>query len=149
MRDSRWAMPAKVFPLVRVNKIIVHCSATPDDASWTVERIRDVHVNEKHWADIGYHWVVDREGVVWEGRPETMIGAHCKGYNHESIGVCWMGGLRGADITPAQVKAMTELLTWLHRRFPDALLYGHRDLAKTECPMLEVREMWGCVLKTV
>ena len=148
-RDPRWRIPTGVSPLRRVTKIIVHYSATPVSHRWTVERVRKCHL-EKGWSDIGYHWVVDREGVVWEGRPESLQGAHCRDYNRESIGVCWLGGLDGngtpvGNITKAQTRSMEELLRQLHRRYPDALLYGHRDLAATKCPMLDAREMWGHV----
>ena len=151
-RDPRWKIPTGVSPLRRVTKIIVHYSATRVSRRVTVEKIRNEHL-DRGCRDIGYHWVVDRDGVVWEGRPESLQGAHCgREYNRESIGVCWLGGLDGngspvGNITKAQKRSMGELLRQLHRRYPDALLYGHNDLMDTQCPMVDVREMWGHIFQ--
>ena len=82
---------------------------------------------------IGYHYVVRRNGAIEPGRPEWMVGAHCKNHNAHSIGVCYEGGLdiRGqpADTrTEAQKAAMRQLLEDLHRRYPRAVIVGHHDL---------------------
>ena len=73
-------------------KVIVHCSDTPDDspAAFDVHDIRRWH-KRRGWSDCGYHWVVTRAGEVQAGRPEKLIGAHCRGQNYSSIGVCLVG----------------------------------------------------------
>ena len=151
LRDSLWPVPEGIPLLREVRKIVIHYSATPITRHVTAGSIRRNHM-AKGWKDIGYHWIIDRNGIVWEGRPEGLRGAHCKGWNDESIGVCWIGGLRGdgtpeCNITAAQRTAMTALLQLLHRRYPEAELCGHRDLAPTLCPMLDAKAEWGYIFK--
>jgi N-acetylmuramoyl-L-alanine amidase len=74
----------------QVNRIIVHCSATADDLDVDAYTIRKWHL-DRGWNDIGYHYVIRRDGTIEEGRPEGVPGAHTKGFNHDSIGVCWVG----------------------------------------------------------
>ena len=75
-----------------INEIIVHCTATPEGKDYTVEDITRWH-KERGFKTIGYHYVVYRDGSVHEGRTLADVGAHCKGHNAHSIGVCYVGGL--------------------------------------------------------
>ena len=70
-----------------INEIIVHCTATPEGKDYTVDDITRWH-KERGSKTIGYHYVVYRDGSVHEGRPLAEVGAHCKGHNAHSIGVC-------------------------------------------------------------
>ena len=76
-----------------IDLIVVHCSATPEGKHFSTETIRNWHVNGNGWSDIGYHWVVELDGKVRAGRPEQRVGAHVKGYNRSSIGICYVGGM--------------------------------------------------------
>ena len=93
---------------------------------------------------IGYHYVVNLNGTIEQGRPEPMVGAHCQGHNEHSIGVCYIGGLdargRPADTrTPAQKKALRHLLEKLHAAHPKAFIVGHHDLNPAKaCPCMDV-----------
>ena len=78
----------------KINEIILHCSATPASMDIGAKEIRDWHVNGNHWRDIGYHWVIRRDGTVEKGRPEYQVGAHCLNHNANSIGVCMVGGTK-------------------------------------------------------
>lgn len=123
----------------RITGVIVHCSATPAGRDVTVADIRRWHKGERGFADIGYHFVVRLDGRVECGRPLAQPGAHCRGHNGSSVGVCYVGGIgsdgRPADTrTPAQREALTVLLTALRRRFPGAVIRGHRDFAPKACP---------------
>lgn len=73
-------------------KVIVHCSATPDDSSveFDVNDIRRWH-KRRGWSDCGYHWVITRGGLLQRGRDEILVGAHCRGENYRSVGVCLVG----------------------------------------------------------
>ena len=71
-----------------INEIIIHCAATPEGKNFTVEQIRDWHVNGNGWRDIGYHFVIYLDGSVHKGRPIEEVGAHCRGHNANSIGIC-------------------------------------------------------------
>ena len=116
-----------------VTFIILHCSATRAGQCYGFERCRKDHIR-RGFQDIGYHYYITRDGSVHEGRPLSQPGAHCKGHNQHSIGVCYEGGLdasgEAADTrTKAQRKSLRALLTRLHGDYPDAIILGHRDLS--------------------
>lgn len=129
----------------RIDKIIIHCTATPEGRDFTVEQIRDWHVRGNGWRDIGYHFVVCRDGSVHSGRPIEEAGAHCRGHNATSIGVCYVGGV-GADgrpkdtRTPAQRKALAALVGELKARFGGAAVHGHCEFAAKACPSFNVKK---------
>ena len=121
-----------------INKLIVHCSATPNDRNVSVADIRDWHTNGNGWSDIGYHYVITRDGVIHPGRPIELTGAHCYGHNANSIGVCLVGN----DEFPNQFDSLRHLYSTLKHVYPGIEAYGHRDFtdAKT-CPNFEVKEI--------
>lgn len=132
-----------------INKIIIHCSATPEGRGNTVEDIRHWHVAGNGWRDIGYHYVVHLDGSVHAGRPDADTGAHTSGHNHDSIGVCYVGGM-SADMkapkdtrTDAQKTALRRLVGELLARYPGATVHGHREFAAKACPSFDVQaEIW-------
>ena len=125
-----------------ITEIIVHCTATPEGKDYTVHDIRLWH-NRQGWSDIGYHYVVYRNGHVEPGRDVDIIGAHCDGHNTHSIGVVYVGGLAkdgktAKDTrTDEQKAAMLCLLMDLKKIYPKARIHGHRDFAKKECPSFD------------
>ena len=74
-----------------LDTIIIHCSATPEGRDVSADDIRSWH-KARGWSDIGYHFVVNIDGFLQMGRPIEQIGAHAKGYNRKSIGICYIGG---------------------------------------------------------
>ena len=126
----------------QITLIVVHCSAVRPDQTSSAAQIDTWHRKRGFHLGIGYHYVVRRDGQIEPGRPEYMVGAHCKNHNAHSIGVCYEGGLdiRGqpADTRTAEQKvAMRQLLEDLHRRYPRAMIVGHRDLNPTkDCPCI-------------
>jgi N-acetylmuramoyl-L-alanine amidase len=118
----------------KINLIVVHCSATPEGRDVTAADINKMHI-ARGFKKIGYHYVVRLDGTVETGRKENEIGAHAKGYNANSIGVCYVGGLASDGKTPkdtrtpAQKSALKKLLHTLKQRYPDARIVGHRDLS--------------------
>lgn len=118
----------------KINLIVVHCSATPEGRDVTAADINKMHI-ARGFKKIGYHYVVRLDGTVEMGRKENEIGAHAKGYNANSIGVCYVGGLASDGKTPkdtrtpAQKSALKKLLHTLKQRYPDARIVGHRDLS--------------------
>lgn len=118
----------------QINLIVVHCSATPEGRDVTAADINRMHI-ARGFKKIGYHYVVRLDGTVETGRKENEIGAHAKGYNANSIGVCYVGGLASDGKTPkdtrtpAQKSALKKLLHTLKQRYPDARIVGHRDLS--------------------
>ena len=116
-----------------ITLIILHCAATRENQHFTVEDIRRWHL-KRGFIDCGYHYVVEQDGTISTGRPLSSIGAHCRGHNSHSIGICYVGGLdkggHPADTrNEAQKRVLRELLTQLHQDYPKAIILGHRDLS--------------------
>ncbi|HEY0286764.1 MAG TPA: N-acetylmuramoyl-L-alanine amidase [Pseudomonas sp.] len=112
---------------------MVHCSATNARRDVGVAEITQWH-QQRGFTTVGYHYVIRRDGSVESGRAESQTGAHVKGYNARSIGVCLVGGVdaKGApenNFTDGQFSALLDVLTKLSRSYPDARILGHRDLS--------------------
>lgn len=126
----------------KINEIIVHCAATPEGKNFKAADIDGWH-RERKMKCIGYHYVVDLDGTVEPGRPESEIGAHCRGHNQNSIGVCYVGGLAADGKTPkdtrtaAQKEALLALLKKLRAKYPKASIHSHRDFAAKACPSFD------------
>ena len=125
----------------RIDYIAVHCTASPEGQDMTVERIRAQH-KKQGGADCGYHYVVYRDGTVNIGRDVDISGAHVSGYNANSIGIAYVGGLenrpgvaynklKAKDTrTDAQKASLLALLMDLRKLYPKAVIQGHRDFSK-------------------
>lgn len=128
-----------------INEIIIHCSATPEGKDYTVEQIRQWH-KQRGFSDIGYHYVIYRDGSIHSGRPIERIGAHCLKHNAHSIGVCYIGGVAKDGKTPkdtrtdAQKTALLKLLKELKSRYPKAKIYPHYKFAVKACPSFNTEE---------
>lgn len=157
--------------MVALNKdavrfLTVHCSATPPDADIGADEIRRWH-KAQGWEDIGYHFIIRRDGTVQAGRTLDSQGAHVSGHNHEAVGICLVGGVRrdpdadgkddadgprwdlnpDANFTLAQYASLESLLRLMLRRFSGATVLGHRDFSGVikSCPSFDVRAWWsGC-----
>ena len=133
----------------RIDAIIVHCTATPPGMKVTVDDIDRWH-KARGWKGIGYHYVVDLDGTVYRGRADDCVGAHCKGHNAHSIGVCYVGGLdrqgKPKDTrTAAQKAALLTLIRELRQRFPRATVHGHREFANKACPCFDAKKEYSQV----
>lgn len=133
-----------MFPTMRkINAIIVHSTATPAGRDVTVDEIRAWH-RARGFSDIGYHFIVYRDGSVMPGRPIARPGAHCLNHNANTIGVCYVGGVSADGLTPcdtrtaAQGIALRALLSTLVHVF-NCKVFGHRDFARTDCPSFDAR----------
>ena len=132
----------------KINKIIIHCSATPEGKHFTVNDVRKWH-RQMGFADVGYHYLVYLDGSVHPGRPIEQVGAHCYGHNAHSIGVCYIGGLDADGKTPKdtrtsrQKKGLDALVKLLQLNFPFASIHGHREFAAKACPCFEVKSEFG------
>lgn len=123
-----------------INSLIVHCSATPDDRDITAADIRRWH-KARGWRDIGYHFVIRRNGAIEFGRKLEIAGAHVKGHNSDSIGVCLIGDTK---FNPEQFAALKELHGLLKRIYPDIEHYGHHDFTTLKtCPNFDVEDYLG------
>lgn len=133
-----------------ITEIIVHCTATPAGKDYTVADIRNWHL-QRGFSDIGYHYVVYRDGTVHEGRDIDIAGAHCLGHNTHSIGVCYVGGVQRNGKTPsdtrthAQKAALLNLLQELRLAYPAAKIRGHRDFANKACPSFDATREYAAL----
>lgn len=132
-----------------ITHLVVHCSATKADMDIDVEWVRKIHKGERGWSDVGYHYFIKRDGTVQEGRPVSRRGAHVKGHNAKSIGICYAGGIddkgRPEDNrTEAQNKALRRLLDALVIEYHGAEVLGHCDFPKVAkaCPSFNTKEWY-------
>ena len=126
-----------------IDLIVLHCSATPPDMDIGVDTIHDWHVHGNKWSDVGYHWIIRRDGTLEQGREEIMVGAHVSGHNNKSIGVCLIGGIdksgkAESNFTRAQYECLFALKDDLDARYPQAKWKGHNELSDKACPSLNV-----------
>jgi N-acetylmuramoyl-L-alanine amidase len=138
----------------KIDTIILHCSATREGQDFSVDTIRKWHL-KRGWSDIGYHYVISLDGSVHEGRPVEKIGAHCKGKNTGSIGICYIGGVEADGKTPkdtmtdAQDTAMVNLIQALRQEYKDngkIALHGHNEFAPKACPSFSVPKKYDWLL---
>lgn len=129
-------------PMNGVNRITIHHDAIPaqrlrtqSDAIARLNSVRQSHLKEG-WADIGYHYVIDPQGRVWEGRPLTFQGAHVKDTNEHNIGVMCMGNFDQHRPTSSQIASLDGFVAVLMRRhrIPANRVYTHQELMATRCP---------------
>jgi hypothetical protein len=141
-----------------LDTIIVHCTATRAD--WWADRrsedklaeCRKWHTdpppNGRGWSDIGYHYLIDRDGTVLEGRPIERAGAHAKGHNAHSVGISLWGGHGGTQddkfeehFTPEQDRALRRLIAQLRMEYPAIKsVIGHNEVSPKMCPCFQVTE---------
>lgn len=143
-------MKYKRLTVDAVRYIIVHCSATPADMDIGSKEIDRWH-RERGYFQIGYHAVIRRNGLVEAGRPIEMPGAHARGYNEISLGVCLVGGIEklpdgkaDPNYTREQLVALRRVLEEWKALCPNAEIIGHRDIWSPhdrlkECPSFDVK----------
>lgn len=118
----------------KINAIVIHCSATIEGQDIDAATIDKWH-KQRGWRGIGYHYVVKLDGTIEKGRKEEEIGAHVKYHNRNTIGICYVGGL-DKDMKPkdtrteAQKSSLLSLIKGLKKRYPDAIILGHRDYSE-------------------
>lgn len=122
-----------------ITSIIVHCTASPDYKDIGYKEIKDWHVNGNGWTDIGYHYVIRRNGEIEKGRSDRLPGAHARGANRNSIGVVWVGT---NSIDSSQFRSLISLIHYLmgkyNVKFENVL--GHSEAVTTSktCPNLNM-----------
>ena len=133
-----------------INEIIVHCSATAEGKDFTIDDIKRWHL-ARGFSDIGYHYIIYRDGSINKGRDESKIGAHCTGHNSYSIGVCYVGGVAkdgktAKDTrTDAQKKSLLSLLRNLKMKYPQASIHSHKDYANKACPSFDATKEYSSI----
>ena len=124
-----------------INKIIVHCADTYHDMDIGVEEIRQWHL-DRSFNDIGYHFVIRRDGTLEIGRPIDVQGAHVSGLNKHSIGICLVGGKPRFNFRDVQMNQLRETVRDLLVTYPDATVHGHNEYSDKACPDFDV-QVWA------
>lgn len=128
-----------------VSRLIIHCSATPPSMDIGADTINKWHT-DKGWSAIGYHYVIKRDGVIENGRDVNNIGAHVKGHNTGSIGVCLIGGVdknnkAEANFTDAQWETLAIVCKSFKKQLNYVTIHGHNEYAAKACPSFDV-QVW-------
>ncbi|MCK5446373.1 MAG: N-acetylmuramoyl-L-alanine amidase [Rhodospirillaceae bacterium] len=137
-----------------ITSIIVHCADTYPDMDIGAEEIRKWHVEGNRWSDIGYHYIIRRDGIIETGRDldndgniDEEIGAHAYGFNANSLGICMVGG-KGrkdggpeANFTMAQYATLVGLINKLRATHNNPEVKGHRDVSHKACPSFNVQAL--------
>ena len=129
----------------KINLLVLHCSDTRPDQDFTIEKLTSSHHAKGYGAYPGYHLYVRRDGTLFYCRPIAERGCHVKGYNANSIGICYEGGHSCSpetkyedNRTAEQMVALDEVLRILHEIYPEARIVGHCELNPHKaCPCLE------------
>ena len=151
--------------MLRMKWITVHCSASTPNDNYDMRRLYEDHVIGNGWSDVGYHFLITRDGVVHEGRPVKRTGAHVRNHNRGNIGICLAGGVDKYgrpefNFTPEQMGSLRDLIINLIGIYgvPSPPM-GHRDWSPDlngdgiiqanerikECPCFDVAEWWKSV----
>jgi len=134
-----------------IKRIIIHCSATPISMDIGAEEIRKWHT-AKGWKDIGYHYVIRLNGEIESGRTIDKVGAHSKGQNKDSIGICYIGGSDEEHnpkdtLYECQEEAMRELIFSLRVVADEELtIHGHNEFSTKACPSFKVSEKFKDII---
>jgi len=128
----------------KTDTIVIHCSATPPTMDIGVEKIREWHVGENHWDDVGYHHIITRDGTLEPARPEEMQGSHNPKTNYRSVAICMIGGSNSNgdwenNFTNDQFVTLKALLLNLTKKYEIKKIIGHYQVDdKKECPSFKV-----------
>lgn len=113
--------------------IVHHIEA--EGSNWTVQMIHNMHRSENEWAAIGYHYYVRLDGSIYRGRPDNAVGAHCQGYNTNTLGIAFEGNYdKRTSMPDDQYNAWCELKAYLINKYGNIPVYGHKEKGSSECP---------------
>ena len=122
-----------------IDTVIVHCADTPESMDIGYKEIYKWHVEENGWDDVGYHYIIRRDGIVERGRGESVAGAHCRGKNQSSIGICLVGRNR---FTREQFHSLRQLVDDIEARYSIKEVTGHYKYSDKTCPNINVEEWY-------
>jgi hypothetical protein len=133
LEDSWWVYPGLLSDIYTT--VVIHHTAQQQDTPETMVDVQNLHMNRNGWADIGYHFGIDVDGNIYEGRDIGVRGASVAGYNTGLIGVALMGNFEVEQPTPAQLAAAQALTIWLAAVYTLTHLAGHGEFnGNTACP---------------
>tara|TARA_Y100000385_G_C12891944_1_gene550347 strand:- start:75 stop:488 length:414 start_codon:yes stop_codon:yes gene_type:complete len=131
-----------------IDKLIIHCSATRECDDSVNASVIDRWHKARGWKGCGYHFIVLIDGTIETGRMIDKVGAHVKGMNKSSIGICYIGGLERDGKTPKdtrtpqQKESLLLLIKTLNKIYPEATLHGHNEFSNKACPSFDVQSQY-------
>jgi len=131
-----------------IDKLIIHCSATRECDDSVNASVIDRWHKARGWKGCGYHFIVLIDGTIETGRMIDEVGAHVKGMNKSSIGICYIGGLEKDGKTPKdtrtpqQKESLLLLIKTLKKIYPEATLHGHNEFSNKACPSFDVQSQY-------
>ncbi len=139
------AIPTKMRAMNGVSRITIHHEGsakpnndtTPTQVAATLRLIQSQHRKRMGAGDIGYHFIIDRTGTIWQGRDWTYQGAHTSGANSNNLGIMLLGNFEIQQPAPQQISSLNSLTASLVRKYglnPKKCIYGHSDFCNTQCP---------------
>jgi LysM repeat protein len=144
---SKYKMKSNVNPMGHIKKITVHHTTVPDN----IDKMSDIQYlniiekthQKKRWASIGYHYIIGRDGTIYQGRPIKYQGAHVSGANSNNIGVSLIGDFNKKLPNSTQLNSLNTMLGYLRKKYqlPATKVYGHKHLGQSECPGRQL-EKW-------
>jgi N-acetylmuramoyl-L-alanine amidase len=129
-----------------IQYLVIHCSATKPSMDTDAATIKEWHL-DRGFSDIGYHYIIKRNGEVETGRSEDTQGAHALGYNDRSLGICLIGGVTEDDhtvgennFTDDQWNSFAHLIEQLEDKYLGVKIIGHNEISKKFCPSFNVQQ---------
>lgn len=153
MSESCFSPESEEYLPREIKFLVVHCSATRCNVSFSPQQLEKCH-RANGWDGTGYHFYITRDGFLHQTRPVSRPGIHAKGFNRNSIGICYEGGLnesgQPADTrTHAQRDALADVLTILQYQYPQAKILGHYQLSanmQKACPCFDAEKEYSIIL---
>lgn len=144
---SQWTdarpVAARLNPMNGISKITIHHEGSSTrrftgyrETANHLKNLQASHVNNNDWGDIGYHFIIDRDGRLWEGRSISKQGAHVSQNNEHNLGVMVLGNFDRQDPTQKQIDALFQTARALkrHYRVRTADVKSHKEIRPTACP---------------
>ncbi len=155
-RSSWGAKPPKCVSSHSPNRMTIHHTVTPTNDSVSPQaRLRGIqsfHQNSRGWCDIGYQYLISRDGRLWEGRGASRLGSHVGGKNRGNVGIAFMGTHASTPATSTQINSVAALIKGLADRYGIAInrtkIKGHREQGSTTCPGSALYAQLGTIVST-
>jgi hypothetical protein len=130
-----WRDYGDAYPDIYRTLVVHHSVIYRLDDRTTLHDVQNLHMDDREWADVGYHFLVGQDGQIYEGRSLRVRGVHVGGFNTGSVGVCLLGDFTSSEPPAAQLDGLLRLGRWLMAQLPLTHLAGHREFnSDTQCP---------------
>ena len=133
-------------PRTKTDTIVIHCAATKPSMDIGYDEIRKWHVEDNGWDDVGYHYIIKRDGTLQTGRDESMVGSHARQVNGTSLGICLVGGVNDNNdwennFNDEQFETLKTIVLKLKDKYQIEKIIGHYEVDDVKkCPSFDITE---------